>query len=271
MSTRRLAPLSLALVLALGAGVASAAPIAPAEKGESAFKSLKMSFKAGVQQFKERRAAAGPGLIKRTLLKTGAMLKSAKNATMMGLKSARNATVETAHEIKMEVVEANRQIAADARAVGSAVKGGTMATIGVVRAAPGVVASKVASARQARRDYKEADRDFKAWLKEPGNENIATFYKGAKAESGVNALKALRGVGLVTTGAYAVAGIANGDPIAAGIGGGGFGASLSMGKDIKAASRDARERAVNMGMGKVSAERLEKWSKAGIIDPSLAK
>src|SRR5262249_8364065 len=78
LTPRRLAPLSLALLLALSTSAASAAPItlglsAPAataaapQKRQGIFKSMKVGFQA----FREHRAAQGPGLIKRTLTKIG--------------------------------------------------------------------------------------------------------------------------------------------------------------------------------------------------------
>lgn len=80
-SMRRFAPLSLALTLALSSSLAVAAPAAPAQKGESNLKSIGQAFKAGVSAYKERRAEAGPGLLKRGLINTSKAVGTGAAAT----------------------------------------------------------------------------------------------------------------------------------------------------------------------------------------------
>jgi hypothetical protein len=94
-TTRRLAPLSLALVLTMASGSAFAAPQAKREGMlKSVVKSVAAGIRVGSAEFRERREKAGPGLISRTMTKTGAAIGRGATATKERIGAATEATKE---------------------------------------------------------------------------------------------------------------------------------------------------------------------------------
>lgn len=130
------------------------------------------------------------------------------------------------------------------------------------------------------RENRAARRDFKAWLKREDNRDVATFYKGARADNHVIANRVAYGLNMLGLGLNV--GLMN---VAAGMGlaplavlHGTF-ASLNNVAGLLAAEaahkgvRKANNNTIEFALGNqgrfIAQSRLERWAKAGIIDAEL--
>jgi hypothetical protein len=302
----RMLSTSLALTMLLAT---SSAMAVPQQTHESALTSLKKSVATGVADYKERRAAAGPGFFKRTMLKTGAMLHTAKVNTVAFLdKTGHNITAATkatgnaiaigfretkagASQLGLAMKDKSIEIADGTKAIGAKIATDTKAIGTKIATDTKAIGTKIASdtARVAnatkmgysamrashqervaqRKAYKAADKDFNSWLNEKGNEDAKTFYRGAAKDAGLTSTKVVKGMNTTSAVMSSVAAVSN--PLWLAPAALNVGLANEMGKKLTADKRTVAERTINMFMDKVPAERLESWSKASYIDPELAK
>lgn len=148
------------------------------------------------------------------------------------------------------------------RKLGQTVRGSFSAAKAILTRGFAVEKAEVAQRRAASVAYMAADKDFKAWLNE--NPSMRTFYKGARAEACVRQAKLMRNAEFVAGGAEVALGVAFANPIVVGIGGLLVGSGIQD-NSAREGERTARTRTVEMGMNTIAAERLARWSKAGII------
>jgi hypothetical protein len=139
-----------------------------------------------------------------------------------------------------------------------------------VPTAAGRVSALLVGARQkltaslaAVRERRAARADWKSWLKE--NPDLATFNRGARSEEGVGRNRLLAGLH-ATAWVLSMASIPAGAPVS-----GGLYALLNayfLGQrlgDAASALRKANTRTVELGADKVTSERRDRWSRAGIV------
>lgn len=288
MTTSSLLPRSVALSLLLVAGSALAAPA----KSDNMIQRFGKSVSAGYHYTKadlaQRNAKAGPNMFQRAMTNTKAHFQ----ATKASIRETAATVREGLHEARINTVQGFRDAHANLKIVSADLRAGikakTQAAVANTRAfgikvatgtkniatktKDGIVrtADRVVAAHEQRVAYRAADRDFKVWLNEPGNETARTYYKGAAKEQHIGGLKAARVGSALVTGANTAAALA-GSPLNAALVPWSMNASYNIKGAIKTAKRSAAESTLNKFMGSsLSAERLASWSKAGYVDPSLA-
>lgn len=289
MTTSSLLPRSVALSLLLVAGSAVAAPA----KSDNMFQRFGKSVSAGYHYTKadlaQRNAKAGPNIFQRALTSTKehiqatkASIKETAATVREGLHDARMNTVQSfrdahanlksvAADMHAEVKATTAAAVANTRAFGIRVATNTKAVVNKTRAGIVRTANKVVAAHEQRVAYRAADRDFKAWLNEPGNETARTYYKGAAKENHITDLKVTRALSNVATTANTIFAL-SGSVVNAAAVPWSMHVTHKLNGYVKMMERSAAEETLDHFMGaSLSAERLASWSKAGYIDPSLAE
>jgi hypothetical protein len=125
--------------------------------------------------------------------------------------------------------------------------------------------SSVKSKLAARKAVRVAKADFKSFLAEGQNKDLATFYTGARDESGVNNYRFLRATTFTIGALYAGVGALSKDLIATGIGLNSVAMSQGVNGSIAKLERSVRDRVVGHSTANVPAKRLAMWQNAGIV------